>query len=222
MEDSGPDGMSEVRWASRVNPRTIRQLYEADARGIVDAELLNDVGHALLARCQGVLSATEAQSGRVTCPRCQQVVFRDASGPRDKPDEILICRCGWSVRWRDYFASFQGKHLVGGGATAMHRTFVEDFGRAQTPAEKMRAIDRLIHAFHWELVREPGRSAARELIYAKNTTELLTFLDRLAYGEGSTPGLRDGKATWDRKLNASPWHRLTGFRPKQRIQRDGD
>jgi len=222
MKGDEPDGMAEVRWASRVNPRTIRQLYETDARGIVDEELLNDVGYALLARCQSILSATEAQAGRVTCPRCRQVIVREASRSWDKPDETLSCRCGWSARWRDYFASYQGKHLVGGGATAMHRTFVEDFGHARTPAEKMRAIDRLIHAFHWELVSEPGRSAAREVIYAKNTTELLTFLDGLAYGEGSTPGLRENKAAWDQKLERSPWHQLTGFKPRRGIERDGD
>lgn len=223
MNQKTPDGMSEVRWASRVNPRAVRRLYETDARGIVDEEQIDEVGYALLARCQSVLRATEAQAGRVTCPRCQETILRNASGPWDKPDELLRClRCAWSATWRDYFASFQGKHLVGGGATEMHRAFVEEFGRAGTCAEKMRAIDRLIHAFHWEMVSEPGRSAAREVIYAKNTTELLTFLDNLAYGEGSTLGLAERKAEWDQKLEHSPWHQRTGFRPIRKLEREGD
>ncbi|HEX5416708.1 MAG TPA: hypothetical protein VFZ25_13645 [Chloroflexota bacterium] len=223
MNLNTPDGMSEVRWASRVNPRAIRRLYETDARGIVDEDQINDVGYALLARCQSVLRATEAQVGRVTCPRCQAIILRDAAGPWDKPDELLRCPgCEWSARWRDYFASFQGKHLVGGGATEAHRAFVDDFGVARTPGEKMRTIDRLIHAFHWELVSEPGRSAAREVIYAKNTTELLTFLDSLAYGAGSTPGLADRKAEWEQKIERSPWHQRTGFRPSPNPEREGD
>jgi hypothetical protein len=160
------------------------------------------------------LRATEASRGRITCPRCEHIVMRRATGPWDNRDEIVACEsCGWHVRWRDYFQTFQHKHLTGGGATAMHRAFVEQFERARSPREKMLAIDRLIHTFHWELVSNPGRSAARELIYAKNNRELLTFLDRLTYGEGSTSGLREQKAVWDRKLDSSLWHQQTGFRP---------
>jgi hypothetical protein len=96
---------------------------------------------------------------------------------------VVATRRGWS-----------GSSTVGpSGKNRAPRPF-------RSPGEKMLAIDRLIHTFHWELVSEPGRSAARELIYAKNTTELLTFLDRLTYGEQSTPGLGENKAEWDRKL----------------------
>ncbi len=215
-----PDGseqmdLAEVRWASRVNPSTIRRLYEADAHGIVDEELVDEVGFALYARCQSILRVTGAQHGQVTCPRCEAIVARKGAGPWDQPDEVIICsQCGWSVRWRDYLRSYQNKHLVGGGATAMHEAYVEQFANARSPREKMLAIDRLIHAFHWELVSDPGRPAARELIYARNTTELLTFLDRLTYGEGSTPGLRESKAQWKHKVTASPWLRRTGFHPE--------
>src|SRR5438309_1523131 len=34
--------LAEVRWAPRVNPHKIRRLYETDARGIVDDELIED------------------------------------------------------------------------------------------------------------------------------------------------------------------------------------
>jgi len=38
----------------------------------------------------------------------------------------------------------------------------------------------LLHAFHWEPIQDPGRPMARNLVYAKNTQELLAFLDALA------------------------------------------
>lgn len=98
-------------------------------------------------------------------------------------------------------------------AIAFYAEFVEQFGRASSAPEKMLTIDRLIHRFHWELVHSPGRSAARELIYAKNNVELLSFLDNLSYGERSTHGLQDEKANWDRKLDESGWHRMTSFGP---------
>jgi hypothetical protein len=208
---SDPEHLAAVRWAPRVSPAAIRRLYETDARGIVDEEQIDDVGYALYARCQSILRVTEAHQGRVTCPRCERLV--DRAPGWIKQDEVVSCgRCGWRVVWRDYLKTYQHKHLVGGGAVQFHRDFVAQFERARTPQQKMLAIDRLIHAFHWELVREPVRAAARELIYARNYKELLTFLDTLTYGENSTSGLREGKDAWDRKVDASPWHVAIGFR----------
>jgi len=65
------------------------------------------------------------------------------------------------VRWGDDLRSYQGKHLVGGGAAETHRAFVAAFERARSPRGKMLAINQLVHAFRWELVSDPGRSAAR-------------------------------------------------------------
>jgi len=41
------DDVAEVQWAPRVNPSTIRRLYEIDARGIADEDLIDEVGYAL-------------------------------------------------------------------------------------------------------------------------------------------------------------------------------
>jgi predicted RNA-binding Zn-ribbon protein involved in translation (DUF1610 family) len=202
--------LERVQWASRVNPARIRRLYETDARGIVDEELIDKVGYALYARCQSILQATEAHAGRIICPECGALVTR-ASTPSDKSAILDCAGCGWRVRWADYFRTFQDKHLNGGGAVAFHAEFVERFRGATSAQEKMLAIDRLIHACHWELVQRPGRSAARELIYAKNYQDLLTFLNTLSYGEQSSPTLRATKATWDQKIGSSEWHRAMGF-----------
>jgi predicted RNA-binding Zn-ribbon protein involved in translation (DUF1610 family) len=200
MEDSRErDDLAEVRWAPRVNPQKIRRLYETDARGIVDEELIDDVGFALYSRCQSILTATEAHAGRVQCPRCGAIVLR----PRDR-DPVLQCeQCAWQVRWRDYFKTYQDKHLHGGGAVAAFASYIEEFTRARSPRERMLAIDRLIHVFHCELVQDPVRSVGVNLIYGKNTREVTEFLNRLSYGEASTPELKETRAAWDRKLNLS-------------------
>ncbi|HEY3078888.1 MAG TPA: hypothetical protein VGM69_03180 [Chloroflexota bacterium] len=208
-----PGDLDQVRWAPRVNPTAIRRLYETDARGIVDEEQIDGVGFGLYARCRSILRATEAHRGRIVCPRCGELILRP-TGAWER-DQLVACRpCGWRVRWGDYLQTYQHKHLVGGGALPFHEEFVAGFERARTPQEKMLAIDRLIHAFHWELVSNPGRSAARELIYARNNTELLTFLNTLAYGDKGTPGLQATKAHWDDKLERSEWHKQTGFGPQ--------
>src|SRR3954447_14811943 len=100
MEDAREKAdLAEVRWAPRVDPQKIRRLYETDARGIVDDELIEEVGFALYSRCLSIIAATEAHSGRVQCPRCSQIVPH-----RSDPDAVLQCaNCSWRVRWRDYF-----------------------------------------------------------------------------------------------------------------------
>ena len=138
--------------------------------------------------------------------QCEAIVEKDG---RWGKHEVLECaQCGWRARWADYLKTYQDKHLVGGGAVAFHEEYVAQFERARAPREKMLAIDRVIHCFHWELKNNPVRAAARELIYAKNYQELLTFLDTLTYGTQSTPGLQDSKREWDRKLRHGAWHQL--------------
>jgi hypothetical protein len=43
-------GVEAVRWAPRVPRATIRRLYEGDACGLVDEELVDDVAFAFYAR----------------------------------------------------------------------------------------------------------------------------------------------------------------------------
>jgi hypothetical protein len=200
MEDANEKkDLAEVRWAPRVNPQKIRRLYETDARGIVDDELIEEVGFALYSRCQSILIATEAHAGRVQCPRCGNIVPHQSDR-----NAILQCeQCSWRVRWGDYFKTYQDKHLHGGGAIVAFKEYLEAFTRARSPRERMLAIDRLIHVFHCELVQDPVRSVGVNLIYGKNTREVTEFLDRLTYGESSTPELKETRIAWERKLELS-------------------
>jgi hypothetical protein len=43
------------RWSARVRKEKIRQLYQKDASGIVDEELLDDVGTTLYCRCVSII-----------------------------------------------------------------------------------------------------------------------------------------------------------------------
>ena len=61
-------------------------------------------------------------------------------------------------------------------------------------------IDQLIHAFH-QGIREgmPHRAAANNLIEGSHR-EVVAFLDRLAYGDGSTPGIQEMREEWQAKI----------------------
>ena len=61
-------GADEIKWSRRVKPVSIRRLYTLDAKGIVDEDLINEVGYAMYARCLSIRTATRAHSGRAMCP----------------------------------------------------------------------------------------------------------------------------------------------------------
>jgi hypothetical protein len=51
-------------WAPRIAQHKIRQIYEDDARGTHDDELIEDVGYSLLTRCQSFIDANERAGAR--------------------------------------------------------------------------------------------------------------------------------------------------------------
>jgi hypothetical protein len=188
------------RWAPRVSQLKIRQLYEADARGIYDLDLIHEVGYGLLARCESFITANRARAGELPCPECGRTVRRQ---------EMLRCPCGWTLPWADYFKTIQHKQLSGAEPVLKQfRDFVEAFPAARMPQEKMLLIDRLIHGFHWYYkTNRPTRPVAVNLIEGR-LSDVVAFLDRLSYGDKSTPGTQETYAEWDKKIDANrDWYR---------------
>ena len=201
-QPSPPEGTLPV-WAPRIRRSLIRRLYETDALGIYDDELLDEVGWGLATRCESFITAVEAARGRARCPVCGQVVLHHAG-----KDEVLHCdACGWEMPWKAYFKTFQHKQLSGAEPVlALFQEFVNQFPAARESREKMLLIDRLIHGFHYNLQFGSTRAAGVNLIEG-NYHEVVDFLDRLTYGEGSTPGTRQARAEWRETINqtADTW-----------------
>jgi ribosomal protein L37AE/L43A len=191
-------------WAPRVAQAKIRRLYELDALGIHDGELLDEVGYALLARCQSFIAANQATAGQAACPVCDERITHN----RVK-EEVLRCpACGWELTWGAYFATIQHRQLSGvGPVLELFGEFVARFPAAATPAEKMLAIDTLIHGFHWYYRFGPTRPVAVNLIEGR-LGEVIAFLDRLSLGPGSTPGVEEKRAEWvEKSQNTRKWAR---------------
>lgn len=182
-----------VRWAPRVAPAKIRRLYQTDALGIYDEELIDEVGFGLYARCQSLLTVTEAAAGRVGCPRCGAILLREM---RDAPDEMLRCACGWETSWARYHRMWRHQELYGGGAVDAFAAFVRDWPRTATPQRKMLLIDELIHRWHWQTRDDHalGRPVGVNLIEGSRA-QVLALLDALTSGsEAGTPAQTDPHA----------------------------
>jgi len=181
----------------------IRRLYESDAQGMLDKELVDDVGISLFVRCQSILTIYEAKHNRVKCPRCARqgrtTIIQRLRPGRDPRDELLVCpACDWQLTWGAYALSYKRRQLNAGGAVSAFADYVRRYPAARTPKEKMLAIDQLIHAFHYSLVRRPElptRPAGVNLIQGK-LADVIRFLDELTYGPQSTEGLADNRQDW--------------------------
>jgi len=194
-------------WAPRVTQREIQRLYDTDAKGIYDEDIIDEVGYGLLARCESFLEANEATAGRARCPRCSAVVAHSC-----RREEILRCDCGWELTWGEYFKTIQHMQLSGAEPVRkLFRTFAKEFPSARTSQEKTLAIDRLIHGFHGNYKKTsydedpeggPTRPVAVNLIEGR-LREVVAFLDQLTYGDKSTPGTKENYSQWDDKIEVN-------------------
>jgi hypothetical protein len=180
----------EIEWGPRVPKHKLRRLYELDAQGIVDEELVDDVGTTLWVRCRDILTVHAAQEGRVTCPRCRKqrresVIPRERGRRGDPRDELLTCPvCGWALTWGEYYQSYKRKQLNAGGAVAVFQRYVELYPILRAPRDRLLAIDRLIHEFHFSFRAQPDlptRPVAVNLIEGR-LTDVEAFLDELTFG----------------------------------------
>ncbi len=184
-----------LSWSPRVRPEVIRRLYESDARGMLDEDLLEEVGFGLYSRCADILEVSQAVRGQVKCRQCGEIIQRQAMGrPAEKPEILTCAQCSWEIGWEDYLRSYKGQRLFAGLADAVFESFLEQWEKARSPGEKMIAVDNLIHAFHLYL-DAPGRPVGVNVIHGK-AREVIDLINGLACGPRSTPGLQASRDEW--------------------------
>jgi hypothetical protein len=85
--------------------------------------------------------------------------------------------------YTDFHASWRHHELFAAGATHIFEEFIAAWDRARTLKEKMLAIDRVIHMWHWENRDEKpgaiGRPTGVNLIEGSRK-QVIAFLDRLS------------------------------------------
>lgn len=187
-------------WAPRLRKAKIAQLYVASGRGILDEELIDDVGYSLYARAESILLATQASQGNALCPNCNSVI---AHLPWE--NELLKCaQCDWKCPWEVYKKTIKYKHLHAGGMKPFLEEFIDKFPNAKSPADRMVLIDTLIHRYHWENSTNGGRPGACCLIEGK-MKDIMPFLDSLSYGDNLPKDIETTREEWRKKWHKNAW-----------------
>jgi len=162
-------------YASKVPIGWIIHLYQTDAAGIRDGEWVDKVGWRLHARCQDVLMVS---ASRVACPVCHTAFPVPWVGQPE--DRVAPCPgCGWCITAGAFHMSFRHQDLLGNASTAFTE-FVTRFPVACSYEERIRLIDRVVHAIH-----VTGGVTARNLLEGR-PHRILAVLDALAGSGGLT------------------------------------
>ena len=190
-----------MNWAPRINPKKIRRLYESEAHGQLDEDILEDVMAALYLRCESIIDVFEARiEGIIKCPKCARKFSRN----KKQDNEKMKCpNCGWIGSWKNYFRSFQHKQLSGAEPVVKAmRVYIQGYKAARTNRDKILLVDRLIHAHHFSQKRYPTRPVAVNLING-TMNEAIELLNSLAYGNDSEPRVIDERNAWKKRIEDS-------------------
>lgn len=182
-----------VLWSDRAPQAMIRRLYESDATGLIDEELLECAGTVLYARCTDILYIRDFLDGTYRCPRCELL---DGGGPEMEDDACPVC--GFALPKAALRESFHKRQLNPGGAVPAFEKFVGEWRMASTAPQKMRAIDAVIHSFHYSLKAMPDvptRAAGVNLIEGR-LGEVVEFLDALSENRDFRREIARNRALW--------------------------
>jgi len=165
------------------------RLYEANAVGLADDELLDDVGWRLWERLRDVLLVT---SGKVRCPQCG-VDFQVRTPDHPLDDPVRCPGCDWQVTPRAWHKSWEHRDLNGRCDEFEH--YVNQWPTARTTSQRMLLVDAVVHALHVSSRRDsPGNFAARNFLEGSRP-KIVALLDELADGPGSDVAV-GARARW--------------------------
>jgi hypothetical protein len=179
----------KFQWAKRVSRRDIQRLYESDASGLLDEELLERVHFAVYARVCDMFEVHEAQqTGSVRCRSCgERVPEQFRLGPQNRSNPLKCTKCGWEATCGELYQSYTGKSLLPGSVPEIFAAYLERFKQAHLPAEKMLLIDWLIHQFH--VMQGVARMPVAENVIQGSGEQVRELIENLA-GSSSTEAWR--------------------------------
>jgi hypothetical protein len=195
-----PPPLDRFHWAKKVARRDIQRLYQSDAQGMLDEELLEEISAKIYMRVCDMFEVMDAQThGRVKCRACGAPIpqpFRMGSYGKTL---LLRCeKCSWQVTCGEFFESYTRERMLPGSVPQIFQGFLDRWPKARSPQQKMLLIDWLIHEFH---INDgiPGRPVGENIIQGSKE-QVSELIRSLACGPESLPGLTTSQE-WLERFN---------------------
>jgi len=184
------DTFNKFNWCKKVTRGDLLKLYENDAKGLIDEELIDEVGFAFYARCHQGKETRECMSkGEIICHHCGTVIRAGKTSPTGSVlvnadnDALIYCVCGYIYTYREYRRSCNAVNIPGGRAMPLFEHFLEKWPGCRNAPDKMMLIDWMIHECHVTLMSGmTGRSVCVNLIEG-SLKQIGDLIEKLAYGE---------------------------------------
>jgi len=188
----------KIKWAERLPRGIVRRLYESDAKNVQNDDLADEVGYGLYARAKDLIEINRThETGMIHCRSCGSEIHKSA-------DDMYNCACGWSVSQKEYHISYKGKQFISISAAQFAVEFMRRWELAiDSYADKMMAIDYLIHRFHDEFTERTTRPAAINFIEGK-PGDIVDLILELAYSNDKVM-YRQQMNCWLDNAKKSPW-----------------
>ena len=159
-ENIDPAKFNKCKWSEKVSRTKLIKLYQNDAKGLIDEDLLDDIGYTFYARCKQARDTREClEKGEIICHHCGTVnKAASYSG-------LIACPCGYYYTYREYRRSFCTHNMPAGRATEIFNAFADKWLVCKDEKEKMLLIDWLVHECHVSVMTgSQGRSVCINLI----------------------------------------------------------
>ena len=155
-----PARFNKCKWNEKLPRNKLIRLYQNDAKGLIDEDLLDDVGYTLYARCKQARDTREClEKGEIICHHCGNV-NKAASYAG-----LIACPCGYYYTYREYRRSCNANNIPGGRATEIFNAFADKWLQCKNEKEKMLLVDWLVHECHVSaMTGGVGRSVCVNLI----------------------------------------------------------
>ena len=189
IKNAGPGKLNQFKWNKKVSRGDLYKLYQGESRGLIDEELLDDIGLTFYLRCKQAKEVRECMDkGQIICHHCGAIL----TGGRVSPNGSILtkntdnylpinCGCGYSYTYREYRRNCNSVSMPGGRATPVFDKFLHKWPGCKDVNSKMLLIDWLIHECHVTLMSgEKGRSVCVNLIEG-TVKQISDLIMKLAY-----------------------------------------
>ena len=161
-----------IKWAAKIQPQLLKRFYNMSASGIIDEDLVDDVGIRLYLRCDAMMMIAQKS---LYCPECKsKIVIAGEQG------ELKCNNCGFTFTIEEYRASFTHRELLLGNAAPYFEKYYNEYLNCKTADEKIIMIDTLIHSFHIDMKTGAVNRVAGNNLIEGSHAQVVSLLDELS------------------------------------------